>query len=54
MSQRRVDWADREAERLFDLVRDGVERDDRKIVDAIADSLRHAARNRSTLTGDAR
>jgi hypothetical protein len=38
---RRTDRADREAERLFDMVRDCV--DDQKVIDAISDSLRKAA-----------
>lgn len=38
---RRIDWADEEAERLYDMVRDEVE--DQKVIDAIATALREAA-----------
>lgn len=39
---RRSDWADAEANRLYDLVRDAV--DDDKVIEAIADALRKAAK----------
>jgi hypothetical protein len=38
---RRRDWADNEADRLVDMVRDGV--DDEKVTEAIALALRKAA-----------
>jgi hypothetical protein len=40
---RRKDWADDEAERLFDLVRDAI--DDELIVEEISKSLRKAAKD---------
>lgn len=40
---RRKDWADDEAARLFDMVRDAV--DDYRITDEIAKSLRKAAQD---------
>lgn len=40
---RRIDWADREAERLFDLVRECVH-DDETIIEEIGKSLRKAAK----------
>lgn len=38
---RKKDWADAEAERLFELVRDGA--DDDRVIDEIAVSLRRAS-----------
>jgi len=43
---RKIDWADREAERLFDMVRDA--KPDQEVVDAIAAALR-AARTRKVV-----
>lgn len=38
---RRRDWADDEADHLYEMVRDGA--DDEKVIDAIASALREAA-----------